>query len=75
MGVIVAYALLGGKSLTLKTEGTAAISRSRRIVLFRWCGGLVSLWTPLAHHDIAAVVFGAQILLRAGADPVLATCW
>jgi cytochrome bd ubiquinol oxidase subunit II len=81
IGVIVSYGLLGGTWLTLKTEGALQgrmIAVSRRIVPVLLVGiGLVSLWTPLAHHDIAARWFSVPEIFYFAPVPLLvvATCW
>ncbi|WP_395446493.1 cytochrome d ubiquinol oxidase subunit II (plasmid) [Aminobacter sp. UC22_36] len=56
-GLIVAYALLGSTWLIIKTEGTLydrMVSLARPITLALLAViGIVSLWTPFAHPDIA----------------------
>ena len=56
-GLIVAYALLGSTWLIIKTEGTlydrmVSLARPITIALLAVIG-IVSLWTPFAHPDIA----------------------
>ncbi|GAA2847655.1 cytochrome bd-I ubiquinol oxidase subunit 2 apoprotein [Aminobacter aminovorans] len=56
-GLIVAYALLGSTWLIIKTEGVlydrmVALARPITLALLAVIG-IVSLWTPLAHPDIA----------------------
>ena len=56
-GLIVAYALLGSTWLIIKTEGAlyyrmVALAKPITLVLLVVIG-VVSLWTPLAHPDIA----------------------
>jgi cytochrome d ubiquinol oxidase subunit II len=81
LGVIVSYALLGGTWLTLKTGGALQgrmIAVSRRIVPVLLVGiGLVSLWTPLAHHDIATRWFSMPEIFYFAPVPILVvvTCW
>ncbi|MCY1271303.1 Cytochrome bd-I ubiquinol oxidase subunit 2 [compost metagenome] len=57
LGLIVAYSLLGCTWLIMKTEGRLQermhdLARPLALVLLAVIG-LVSLWTPLAHEDIA----------------------
>jgi cytochrome d ubiquinol oxidase subunit II len=79
--VIVSYALLGGTWLTMKTEGALQgrmIASSRRIVPVLLAGiGVVSLWTPLAHPDIATRWFSVPDIFYFAPVPILvvATCW
>jgi cytochrome bd ubiquinol oxidase subunit II len=80
-GVIVAYALLGSTWLTMKTEGGLQgrmIAYARRIVPVLLAGiGVVSLWTPLTHADIAARWFSLPNIFWFAPVPilVLATSW
>jgi cytochrome d ubiquinol oxidase subunit II len=80
-GVIVAYALLGGTWLTMKTEGALQgrmIALSRRIVPVVLVGiGVVSFWTPLVHRDIATRWFSVPDVFYFAPVPILvvATCW
>ncbi|MDF3930991.1 cytochrome d ubiquinol oxidase subunit II [Pseudomonas citronellolis] len=58
LGLIVAYSLLGCTWLIMKTEGTLQqrmhdLARPLALVLLAVIG-IVSLWTPLAHSEIAA---------------------
>ncbi|MBB6468196.1 cytochrome d ubiquinol oxidase subunit II [Aminobacter lissarensis] len=57
LGLIVAYALLGSTWLIIKTEGVLydrMVTLARPITLALLAViGIVSLWTPLAHPDIA----------------------
>jgi len=81
VGVIVCYALLGSTWLIMKTEGTLQgkmIAYARRIVPALLAGiGIVSLWTPWAHADIATRWFSMPNILYFAPVPilVLATCW
>lgn len=57
LALIFGYALLGAAWLILKTEGTLQNTARQQ---GRWCFiavvisiGVVSLWTPLSHHEIA----------------------
>ncbi|HEY4042199.1 MAG TPA: cytochrome d ubiquinol oxidase subunit II [Rhodopila sp.] len=81
VGVIVSYALLGSTWLTMKTEGALQgrmIAMARRIVPALLLGiGVVSLWTPLAHSEIAERWFSLPDIVYFAPVPilVLATCW
>ena len=74
-GVIVAYALLGSTWLTMKTQGVLQgrmIAFARRIVPVLLVGiGIVSLWTPLAHSDIAGRWFSVPNIFYLAPVPVL----
>ena len=79
-GVIVSYALLGSTWLTMKTEGAL---QGRMIAYARWIVpvllagiGAVSLWTPLAHGEIAERWFSVPDIFYFAPVPVLviATC-
>jgi len=80
-GVIVSYALLGSTWLTIKTGGALQgrmIGYARRIVPVLLVGiGIVSLWTPLAHGEIAERWFSAPNIFYFAPVPILvvATCW
>jgi cytochrome bd ubiquinol oxidase subunit II len=80
-GVIVSYALLGSTWLTMKTEGALQgrmIASARRIVPVLLVGiGVVSVWTPLAHRDIAGRWFSVPNIFYFAPVPILvvATCW
>jgi cytochrome d ubiquinol oxidase subunit II len=80
-GVIVAYALLGGTWLTMKTEGTLQgqmIAIARRIVPVLLIGiVIVSLWTPIAHPAIADRWFSLPNMVFFAPVPILVvlTCW
>jgi cytochrome d ubiquinol oxidase subunit II len=67
LGVVAGYALLGATWLILKTEGsTATFARKlARPSLIATLGfiALISLWTPLAHSDIARRWFTAPDIL------------
>ena len=75
VGVIVSYALLGSTWLTMKTVGDLQglmISYARRIVPLLLIGiGIVSLWTPLAHHEIAGRWFAVPNIFWFAPVPVL----
>jgi cytochrome bd ubiquinol oxidase subunit II len=81
LGVIVAYALLGSTWLIMKTEGALQgrmMAYARRILPVLLAGiGVVSLWTPLAHSDIAARWFSVPNIFIFAPVPilVLATSW
>lgn len=67
LGLIVAYALLGCTWLIMKTEGGLQkamhdLARPLALVLLAVIG-IVSIWTPLAHGDIAARWFSMPNLL------------
>jgi cytochrome d ubiquinol oxidase subunit II len=75
VALVLGYALLGSGWLILKTEGKLQ-ARARR--QGRWCliGVLiaiaaVSVWTPLAHHDIALRWFSWPNILFLAPIPVL----
>ncbi len=81
LGLIVAYALLGSTWLIIKTEGDL---RQRMIRLARPTAltllaviGIVSLWTPLQHPDIAARWFTLPNIVVFSPVPilVLVTTW
>jgi cytochrome d ubiquinol oxidase subunit II len=81
VGLLVAYALLGSTWLILKTEGTLqrrmiALARPITLALLVVIG-LVSLWTPVAHPEIAARWFALPNFLFFSPVPilVLATTW
>jgi cytochrome bd ubiquinol oxidase subunit II len=81
LGVIVAYALLGSTWLTMKTAGALQgrmIAYSRRIVPVVLAGiVVVSLWTPLAHGEIAERWFSMPDIFYFAPVPILvvATSW
>jgi cytochrome bd ubiquinol oxidase subunit II len=75
LGLIVAYALLGSTWLIMKTEGAlqrrmVALARPITLVLLAVIG-VVSLWTPLAHPDIAARWFTLPNLIFFAPVPIL----
>ncbi|MGV6875784.1 cytochrome d ubiquinol oxidase subunit II [Pseudochelatococcus sp. B33] len=75
VGLLVAYALLGATWLVMKTEGELqrrmrALGRPITIALLVMIG-IVSLWTPLAHADIAARWFSLPNLFFFAPVPVL----
>jgi cytochrome d ubiquinol oxidase subunit II len=75
IGVIVSYALLGSTWLTMKTEGALQarmIGYARRIVPVLLVGiAAVSLWTPLAHADIARRWFSIPNIFYFAPVPIL----
>ena len=75
LGVIVSYALLGSTWLIMKTGGTLQgqmIGVARRIVPMLLVGiGVVSLWTPLAHHEIATRWFTMPDIFYFAPVPIL----
>lgn len=81
VGVIVSYALLGSAWLTMKTGGALQgrmMSYARRIVPVLLVGiAIVSLWTPLAHSEIARRWFSVPNIFYFAPVPilVLATSW
>ncbi|MEA2792457.1 MAG: cytochrome bd ubiquinol oxidase subunit [Acetobacteraceae bacterium] len=81
VGVIISYALLGSTWLTMKTEGALQgrmTAYARRIVPVLLAGiGIVSLWTPLAHTEIAGRWFSTSDIFYFAPVPllVLATSW
>ena len=81
VGLVVAYALLGSTWLIMKTEGTL---QRRMIVLARPVTfallaviGVISLWTPLTHPEVATRWFSLPNLFFFSPVPllVLATTW
>src|SRR5260370_24320025 len=81
LGLLVAYALLGSTWLIMKTEGglqqrMIALARPITFALLVVIG-LVSLWTPLTHPEVAARWFALPNLLFFSPVPVLvlATSW
>jgi cytochrome d ubiquinol oxidase subunit II len=75
MGLVLAYALLGCTWLIMKTEGglqqrmyaLARLLLPAMLVII----GIVSLWTPLAHADVAQRWFGLPDLLFFAPVPLL----
>jgi cytochrome d ubiquinol oxidase subunit II len=81
LALLVAYALLGSTWLIMKTEGPLqrrmlALARPVTLVLVAAIG-VVSLWTPLAHHEVAARWFSRPNIFFFAPVPllVLATTW
>jgi cytochrome d ubiquinol oxidase subunit II len=75
LGLVVAYALLGSTWLIMKTEGAlqrrmVALARPITLALLAVIG-VVSLWTPLAHPDIAARWFTLPNLIFFAPVPIL----
>jgi len=80
-GLLVAYAMLGSTWLIMKTEGAlhrrmSAIAVPITLVQLAVIG-VVSLWTPLAHAEIAARWFNQSNFIFFAPVPilVLATTW
>jgi cytochrome d ubiquinol oxidase subunit II len=74
-GLIVAYTLLGSTWLILKTEGALqqrmrTLSQPVTLVLLA-VTGIVSLWTPLVHADVARRWFTFPDLLLLSPVPIL----
>jgi cytochrome d ubiquinol oxidase subunit II len=75
LGLLVAYALLGATWLVMKTEGS--LQRRMRKLAGRIVLALlavifvVSLWTPLAHPDVAARWFAKPNLFYFAPVPIL----
>jgi cytochrome d ubiquinol oxidase subunit II len=81
LGLLVAYALLGGTWLIMKTEGSlqqrmTALARPTVLALLAAIG-VVSLWTPLAHPAVAERWFSLPNLFFFAPAPalVVATTW
>jgi cytochrome d ubiquinol oxidase subunit II len=81
LGLLVAYALLGSTWLIMKTEGPlqgrmVALARPITLVLVSVIG-IVSLWTPLTHSQVAARWFALPNIVFFAPVPllVLATTW
>lgn len=75
LGLIVAYALLGCTWLIIKTEATlyrrmVALARPVTLILLVVIG-IVSLWTPFAHPDIAERWFSFPNIVFFSPVPVL----
>ena len=75
LGLIVAYALLGSTWLIIKTEGAlydrmVALARPVTLTLLAVIG-IVSLWTPFAHPDIAERWFSFPNIVFFSPVPVL----
>ncbi|MDD2060294.1 cytochrome d ubiquinol oxidase subunit II [Pseudomonas sp. GD03860] len=75
LGLIVAYALLGCTWLIMKTEGKLQVqmhdlARPLALVLLA-VTGIVSIWTPLAHPEIATRWFSMPNLLWFLPVPIL----
>ncbi|MGF6691098.1 cytochrome d ubiquinol oxidase subunit II [Metapseudomonas resinovorans] len=75
LGLIAAYALLGCTWLIMKTEGRLQqqmhdLARPLVLVLLA-ITGIVSIWTPLAHEDIAARWFSLPNLFWFMPVPIL----
>ena len=74
-GLVIAYALLGATWLIMKTEGPlhdrmVALARPILLVLLA-VTGVVSLWTPLTHPEIAARWFTLPGLVWFSPVPIL----
>jgi cytochrome d ubiquinol oxidase subunit II len=81
VGVVVAYALLGATWLVLKTEGRLQalmkrVARPVTLLLMLLIAG-VSIWSPLAHPEIAGRWFGFPNIVWFSPVPVLvlAAAW
>lgn len=75
LGLIVAYALLGSTWLIIKTEGElyqrmVTLARPVTLILLAVIG-IVSLWTPFAHPDIAERWFSFPNIVFFSPVPVL----
>jgi len=75
LGLIAAYALLGSTWLIMKTEGDLqrrmiALARPATLALLA-AMAVVSLWTPLAHPDVAARWFSLPNLVFFSPVPLL----
>jgi cytochrome bd ubiquinol oxidase subunit II len=81
VGLLVAYALLGSTWLIMKTEGALQqrmIALAHPVTVALLIGiGIVSLWTPLAHPQIAARWFSLPNIIFFSPVPILtlATTW
>jgi cytochrome d ubiquinol oxidase subunit II len=74
-GLVVAYALLGSTWLIMKTEGALqqrmiALARPITLLLLAVIA-IVSLWTPIAHTDVAARWFKLPDILFLSPVPIL----
>jgi cytochrome d ubiquinol oxidase subunit II len=74
-GVVVAYALLGATWLIMRTEGDLQksmirLARPLTLLLLAAIGG-VSLWTPLAYHQVAERWFSFPNVLLLSPVPLL----
>ena len=74
-GVMIAYTLLGATWLVMKTEGELQRRMVRLARPFTWlllgAIAVVSVWTPLAHHEVAERWFGFPNLLILSPVPLL----
>jgi cytochrome d ubiquinol oxidase subunit II len=74
-GVMIAYTLLGATWLVMKTEGELQGRMVRLARPFTWlllgAIAVVSVWTPLAHHEVAERWFGFPNLLILSPVPLL----
>jgi cytochrome d ubiquinol oxidase subunit II len=74
-GVMIAYTLLGATWLVMKTEGELQRRMVRLARPFTWlllgAIAVVSVWTPLAHHEVAERWFGFPNLLFLSPVPLL----
>jgi cytochrome d ubiquinol oxidase subunit II len=75
LGVLVAYALLGATWLIMKTEGALQrhmkdLARTATLALLLAIG-IVSMWTPLSHPDVAARWFTLPNFVLFSPVPVL----
>jgi len=74
-GVMIAYTLLGATWLVMKTEGELQRRMVRLARVFTWlllgAIAVVSVWTPLAHHEVAERWFSFPNLLILSPVPLL----
>lgn len=74
-GVMIAYTLLGATWLVMKTEGELQRGMVRLARSFTWlllgAIAVVSVWTPLAHHEVAERWFSFPNLLVLSPVPLL----
>lgn len=75
-GVMIAYALLGSTWLIIKTEGALqqrmiGMARPLALLLLLAAIGVVSVWTPLIHPEVAARWFSFPNLLWFAPVPLL----
>jgi cytochrome d ubiquinol oxidase subunit II len=75
LGLLVAYALLGSTWLVMKTEGTLQ-SRMKELarpvaIAVLFAIGIVSLWTPFSHQEVAARWFALPNVVLFSPVPVL----
>jgi cytochrome d ubiquinol oxidase subunit II len=75
LGLLVAYALLGSTWLVMKTEGRlqSRMKELARLVAIAvlFAIGIVSLWTPFSHQEVAARWFALPNVVLLSPVPVL----